>query len=89
VAGYFRTQLVYRLFSEDLIETLGTAEGMEEEGAFRELLCRRVEKATGFDGLLVRRTLGDFIARGFLKAVPEKAGRRWIWTHNNRVDVWS
>jgi len=87
VAGYFRTQLVYRLLSEDLIETLGTGNGALAGSGAQELLCRRLERETGFEGALIRRTIADFINKGYIKAVKRGDRQDWLWTHNNKVDV--
>ncbi|MDI9569855.1 MAG: radical SAM protein [Pseudomonadota bacterium] len=89
VAGYFRTQFVYRLLSEDLIERLGRAGEGEGEGApaSRELLCSRLVAETESDHSLVERTIDDFIAKGFLKDEIDGEKRPWYWTHNNRRDV--
>lgn len=87
VAGYFRTQLVYRLLSEDLIERLGGAGDGEGEAVSREQLCRRLVAETESDNSLVWQTIDDFITKGFLK--DERNGEKcpWYWTHNNRIDV--
>ncbi|HOF04835.1 MAG TPA: radical SAM protein [Syntrophales bacterium] len=90
VAGYFRTQFVYRLLSEDLIERLGEDEVGEDEAGSEERLCRRLIATTGTDEALVRRAVADFISRGFIKygtrvGIPGgKPG--WFWTHNNKID---
>ncbi len=86
VAGHFRTQLVYRLLSEDLIETLGSGNGAGEESITPEMLCRRIAGRTGADAALVDRTIADFIAKGYIKAVRYGDRHHWIWTHNNQVD---
>jgi len=87
VAGYFRTQFVYRLLSEDLIERLGRAGDGGGEAVSREQLCRLLIAETESDDSLARRTIDDFIAKGFLK--DERSGKKcpWYWTHNNRIDV--
>ncbi len=87
VGGHFRMQLVYRLLSEDLIENLGVVK-MEPPGAdagFAEKeLCRRIETATGSEGKLIRKTVRDFIEKGYLYLSLSEDACVWRWTHNNR-----
>ncbi|MBE0558376.1 MAG: hypothetical protein IH628_14190, partial [Proteobacteria bacterium] len=89
VEGHFRMKLVYRLLAEDLIEKNGMSclakIGAGEEAPLEEL-CRRIEKATGIDGGLIRKTLQSFVVSGYLKEETVGATVHWFWTHNNRVD---
>ena len=87
VRGHFRTQLVYRLLSEDLIETYGQlsvdhASGNGSVGT----LCDKIGEATGFDTGLVRKTIEDFVGAGYIKTRRDGDTLEWYWTHNNRVD---
>ncbi|HOM07166.1 MAG TPA: radical SAM protein [Syntrophales bacterium] len=84
VEGHFRTQLTYRLLADDLLEEHGTVPRGRDGG--REALFRAVAALTGHDPGLVARTLGDFIARGYIKGREEGDAVRWYWTHNNRLD---
>ncbi len=87
VGGYLRTQLVYRLLAEDLIETEGTSSGAMTVDKSREFLCERIQKRTDNDGDLVEKTIGDFIGKGYIKNRRENGKTSWYWTHNNKVDV--
>ena len=87
VGGYFRTQLVYRLLSEDLIETEGRSNGATTIEKSRSLLCERIKKKTGGEGDLVEKTIGDFIGKGYIKTRMEQEKLSWYWTHNNKMDV--
>ncbi|MDO9516198.1 MAG: radical SAM protein [Syntrophales bacterium] len=87
VGGHFRMQLVYRLLSEDLIETHGHLPVDHPSGnGSVGTLCDRIGEATGFDPGLVRSTIEDFVGAGYIK--PQSAGDalEWRWTHNNRSD---
>ncbi len=87
VAGHFRMELVYRLLSEDLIENLGIVETADGDDPFdfaKEELCLRIEKATGANGELIRKTIQDFIEKGYICQRITKDKRFWRWTHNNR-----
>ncbi len=87
VEGHFRMELVYRLLSEDLIEKLGTVEtdGFDDPFAFaEETLCDRIKKATGVDRDLIKKTIRDFVAKGYLRQKVSNTTHCWSWTHNNR-----
>ncbi|MCX5841542.1 MAG: hypothetical protein NTY16_08850 [Deltaproteobacteria bacterium] len=87
VEGYFKTQFVYRLLSEDLIEALGSFRlNVRKRDDAVEALCQRLEKATEADPALIRKTLQIFIDRGYIKSRQDKENLIWYWTHNNRVD---
>ena len=87
VEGHFRMQLVYRMLSEDLIETCGCfpMEHASDNGTV-DMLCAKIEEKTGFDPGLIRKTIEDFIGAGYIK--PGRAGENlaWYWTHNIKVD---
>ena len=84
VEGHFRMKLVYRLLSEDLIENLGVVESCDDTGFAENELCRRIEAATGSEGELIRKTVRDFIEKGYLYAAFSQDACVWRWTHNNR-----
>jgi len=88
VGGHFRMQLTYRLLSEDLIETHGhcAIDHLSENSAV-STLCSRLSDATGFDPPLVRRTIEDFVAAGYLEATPAGDAMEWRWTENGRFDA--
>jgi len=86
VEGHYRTRLVYKLLSEDLIEAEGSFADANSSDETIPALCRRIEAKTAAGMALVEKTLQDFITRGYIKA--KRSGRDWVWhwTHNNRVD---
>ncbi|TFG93598.1 MAG: B12-binding domain-containing radical SAM protein, partial [Syntrophobacterales bacterium] len=86
VGGHFRMHLVYRLLSEDLIETHGHLPVDHTSNGSVGTLCDRISAVTGFDPGLVRNTIEDFVGAGYIK--PRRTGDTlaWHWTHNNRVD---
>ena len=87
VEGYFKTQFVYRLLSEDLIEALGSFRlNGRKRGDAVEALCQRLEKATEADPALIRKTLQTFIDRGYIKSRQDNGNLIWYWTHNNSMD---
>jgi radical SAM superfamily enzyme YgiQ (UPF0313 family) len=87
VGGYFRTQLVYRLLSEDMIETEGKSNGAHTIEESQNMLCERIRKKTGNNDDLVDETIADFIRKGYIKSGGERGRLSWYWTHNNKVDV--
>jgi anaerobic magnesium-protoporphyrin IX monomethyl ester cyclase len=91
VEGHFRMKLVYRLLSEDLIEkggefSLPAAIDGESEEASIEVLCHRIEKMTGIDEMLIRKTLRSFAVSGYIKLEVMGKIHKWHWTHNRHVD---
>jgi hypothetical protein len=87
VEGYFKTQFVYRLLSEDLIEALGSfLLNGRKRGDAVEALCQRLEKATEADPALICKTLQTFIDRGYIKSRQDNGNLIWYWTHNNSMD---
>jgi len=94
VEGNFKTRFVYRLLSEDLIESLGCnlilnpahydRKMILEEAA--ELLCLRLESVTDTDPALIRRTIRLFIDKGYIKLRQDGKILTWRWTHNNKMD---
>ncbi|MBU1964743.1 MAG: radical SAM protein, partial [Proteobacteria bacterium] len=89
VEGHFRMKLVYRLLSEDLIETWGVipaADYTESTELLQEELCRRIAKATGVDGGMVCRTIRGLVEKGYVLPAISGGECLWYWTHNNRVD---
>lgn len=89
VEGHFRMKLVYRLLSEDLIEKWGeipSIDSSDRTDLLREELCRRIEKTTGVEGGLIRRTIREFVEKGYIRKAISGGVCLWHWTHNNRVD---
>ncbi|MBM4270575.1 MAG: radical SAM protein [Deltaproteobacteria bacterium] len=89
VKGHFRTQLVYKLLSEDLIEDSGEVPADTPHCPLGEAfgaLVRRIVERTGADENLVHETIKSFAVSGYIKS-REIGGRTvWYWTHNNRTD---
>jgi hypothetical protein len=81
---------VYRLLSEDLIESLGCISGLmseSQEGQHDEALeklCQRLEEATDTDPHLIRKSIGLFVEKGFVKSRQDGNTLSWYWTHNNK-----
>ena len=89
VAGHFRMKLVYKILSEDLLEACGSFPMVTTDNGpdnTFDLLCQRIEEATGFDNQLVHRTLESFRDAGYIKVRKEDHRFVWYWTHNNKVD---
>jgi radical SAM superfamily enzyme YgiQ (UPF0313 family) len=93
VEGYFKTRFVYRLLSEDLVESLGciydgvlkNQEEQQEEAL--EKLCQRLEEATGTEPLLIRKSIRLFVKMGYVKLRQDDGNLIWYWTHNNKEDL--
>jgi radical SAM superfamily enzyme YgiQ (UPF0313 family) len=85
VEGHYRTRLVFRLLSEDIVEGAGA---FPDRPAWEETvlpLCRRIASRTGEPMDLIEKTVREFIGRGYIRAMPMGEGWAWRWTHNNRI----
>ncbi|MBN1613432.1 MAG: radical SAM protein, partial [Deltaproteobacteria bacterium] len=89
VAGHYRTQFVYKLLSEDILEKNGSfpmkilARG--PNGSV-DPLCQRLQALTGGDADIIKKTIEQFVGLGYLKSRQEGDNLIWHWTHNNRID---
>jgi anaerobic magnesium-protoporphyrin IX monomethyl ester cyclase len=86
VEGHFRTQLIYQILAEDLVETLGVfpVDALGYETA--NMLSLRIEEHTAADPALVRRVIADFVERGYIKSALSQGHLVWYWTRNNVQD---
>jgi len=86
VEGHFRTQLIYQILSEDLVEAFGVfpIDALGYETA--NMLAIRIEEHTAAEPALVRKVIADFVERGYIKSVLSKGQIAWYWTRNNTRD---
>ena len=78
--------MIYRLLSEDLIESEGNFSNDPAAVDTVPYLCRRIDEKTGAGLPLIEKAIGDFIAKGYIKMKTMGENRVWYWTHNNRVN---
>lgn len=83
--GQLRTQIVFRILSEDLVEECGRISPSEEMKA-ADALSLKIAGRTGCDQDLVTKTIKSFIEKGQIKKGSLEGSCRWYWTHNKRVD---
>jgi hypothetical protein len=93
VEGYFKAQLVYKILSEDLIESCGTfsPENLDYGGFCPDkgeiqYLCRRIMEKTGMDKGVTEKTLEHLVNSGYLRLRRHDGNVVWNWSQNNRVD---
>jgi len=86
VEGHFRTQFIFQLLSQDIIEEVGRFGALSSPDETVPLLKRRVQEQTHGDPYIVEKTLDDLIARGYIKPFTSGGTVLWKWTHNNRHD---
>jgi len=87
VEGHFRALLVYKLLSEDMIESFGKIQVQHETISFDRMvdcLCRRLAEKTGMERALIEKTIKHFIHAGYLSSHQENGTFVWRWTKNNR-----
>jgi len=84
VEALSRTELMYQLLSEDVIETVGTF-SRNGQDPLRELVMR-IAPLTRFGPDFVAKAIGSMVSKGYLKVETENGFVRWFWTHNRWVD---
>jgi radical SAM superfamily enzyme YgiQ (UPF0313 family) len=89
VEGHFRTKLVYKLLSEDIIERFGridmASNRCKPEEAL-DLLCNKIQYLMNNNVYSIRKVLMDFIELGYIKFRQVGNTCVWCWTHNRNVD---
>lgn len=89
VLGKHRMDLSFLILSEDLIDEHGSFPLSALESGSRtaeDLLLEKIEQVTGRERDLIQQTVGDFIAKGFIKHRKTDSEIRWYWTHNHREE---
>lgn len=90
VRGYFRTGLVYRLLSEDIIENSARATGRNGGGEAAEAdiqaLCQNIQLKTNLEYDLIEETIRSFLKSGYIKAGRQGDRLFWHWTFNRFTD---
>ena len=89
VEGHFKTRLVYKILSEDLIESCGTFPEDSSDissGKSVELLCGRIAEKTAMDADLIDKTIKHFIYSGYLKSRHEVGRIVWYWMRQSGID---
>ncbi|MDI6726063.1 MAG: hypothetical protein QMD32_03785, partial [Smithellaceae bacterium] len=91
VRGQFRTRLVYRLLSEDILEGAPGFAGEDNGGKIddRNLqgLCQYIQARTGLEYDLIEETIKSFRDSGFIKTRGQGNQPSWYWTINRFVDL--
>lgn len=82
VKGHFRTRLIYKLLSQDLIEEEGAFPGARSPEETILPLCRRIEDRTRAGLDLIEKTVRDFIKKDYIRTKPDKDGLSWYWRYN-------
>ncbi|MBF0118750.1 MAG: radical SAM protein [Desulfobacterales bacterium] len=83
IEGFHRTQLIFKLLSEDLIEDYGY---FEEEGEPTSLLLNKMSELIDMEKPFIDRTIVSLISANYLKYEKKGNGIKWFWKHNKHVD---
>jgi len=84
IEGFYRTQIIFHLLSEDIIEKIVTSENNDDP--ITEL-SEKISIIAGMEyGDLVTRTIRSLIDAGYIKHTSEEGSNRWYWTHNKSLD---
>lgn len=82
VEGHYRTQLIYKLLSRDLIEEEGAFSGARSQEETVLPLCSRIENKTQAGMELIEKTIRDFIKKDYIRTKPDGDGLAWHWRRN-------
>jgi anaerobic magnesium-protoporphyrin IX monomethyl ester cyclase len=78
VEGDKRLNLMFKILSEDLIETEGTILNTCNGDSLEEL-SRRIARKTGFDESVALRYLADCITKKYLTRAENNGSTVWQW----------
>ena len=87
VEGYFKMPLVFKILSEDIIESCGTFSCDERSlssNTMIDLLCRKIVEMTGMEKGLVERTITYFVNSGYLEVSRSVGKIAWEWARNRK-----
>ncbi len=94
VEGYFKSQLVYKILSEDLIESCGTFPLMAihndsdcSENRAIEYLSGQIMKRTGMEKVIIEKTLTYLVHSGLLRIRQQDENVICDWSRNRRADL--
>jgi len=89
VEGHLRTDLIYKLLAQDIIERYGSfpTESFQKNSSDEsvDILCRKVQKITDMGTHIVNSTLKSLINSGYIKSQLAGDKITWHWTHNNKT----
>jgi anaerobic magnesium-protoporphyrin IX monomethyl ester cyclase len=84
-----REKFVWKLLNQDVIEGLGgmvSTTALNPGNAEGEL-ARRVSRKLGLDIEVVKRLMGELIAKGVLRLEPKGNGLRWQWSDTQKLKL--
>ena len=84
VEGHYRTRLIYKILSGDLIETEGFFPGARSPEETMRPLSERVDQRTNSGIELVEKLIREFAEKGYIKTRTAGGGLEWFWTRNNK-----
>jgi radical SAM superfamily enzyme YgiQ (UPF0313 family) len=85
VEGDKRLHLMFKILSEDLIETQGAIESAHNHDPLKEL-SRRIAQKAGFEESFVQRYVQDCLDRKYLFNVAKNGRVIWCWSPVNAID---
>lgn len=93
VEGCFKTKLVYKILSEDLIELCGifpvgnagsTKDFFKNEAL--QCLCLRIMERTSLEMVIIEKTLSQLVNAGHLRSRYLDGSVIWYWSRNKETD---
>jgi anaerobic magnesium-protoporphyrin IX monomethyl ester cyclase len=84
VEGHYRTQLIFKILSGDLIEAEGHFPVVRSSDETLLPLSQRIKEKTGFAIELVEKVIREFAGKGYIKPRQLGDGLEWFWSQNNK-----
>lgn len=86
--GFQKLTLIFKLLSEDIIETYGTcATAPSHGGPFGQLFNTVSEITPELEISIIENVMKQLVTSGYLKYFTHADKRTWYWTHNAFVDA--
>ena len=84
VEGHYRTQLIYKILSGDLIENEGHFPGVRSAEETMSPLAERIDARTGAGVKLAGKLVREFAGKGYIRSRQTNGDLEWYWTQNNK-----
>jgi len=84
--GKQKNQIIFKLFSEDIIEEHCVFPAISTGGDLRNQLIHKIAPILNKEITMVESVIGEIIESGFLKLRKENGKMVWYWPDNNQID---
>ena len=84
--GKQKGEIIYQLFSKDIIEAHGTLPLVSHNSNSQQQLAQKIAAVLDKEPATVESIIRGIITSGYLKSRRENGRVIWYWTHNNKID---